>query len=545
MKLALYFHTLRHMRPVQIGSRLAQRLRRPAIDRRPAPPLRPTVGDWLETPAREPRMFASHGFRFLNRQRELSFPAGWNDPAVDQLWLYNLHYFEDLFARDAAARRAWHLELVERWPRENPPFEGRGWDPYPLSLRIVSWIKWSLAGEVLSAAVLDSLAQQTRNLAQRIEYHLLGNHLLANAKALVFAGLYFAGDEADRWLRQGCDLFCREFAEQILPDGAHFELSPMYHALILEDVLDLLNLWQVYRVAPESPWRELATRMRHWLAAMCLPDGRITLFNDAAFGIAPEVAELDAYAARLGLPPIPAPTEGITHLADSGYVRLQHGDAVAVVDVGEIGPAYIPGHGHADVLGLEFALGPQRVIVNSGTSVYYGNDRQRERERATAAHNSVEVDGHSSSELWGNFRVARRAHPCGLRVQVEGETLVVSCAHDGYRRLPGRVTHRRTFTLEKHTLTIEDQLEGSYDQAYARFHLHPEVVVTFRTASEFELQAGAWQMVFTTNARECRVEATQYHPEFGLAVPNRCLVVPVEQGRATCKFAWGSQPAAK
>ena len=41
--------------------------------------------------------------------------------------------------------------------------------------------------------------------------------------------------------------------------------------------------------------------MRAWLAAMTHPDGGPSFFNDAAFGIAASRADLEAYAARLGL----------------------------------------------------------------------------------------------------------------------------------------------------------------------------------------------------------------------------------------------------
>jgi hypothetical protein len=54
-----------------------------------------------------------------------------------------------------------------------------------------------------SAECVHSLAVQARHLSRRLEYHLLGNHLFANAKALVFAGLFFQGDEADAWLADG------------------------------------------------------------------------------------------------------------------------------------------------------------------------------------------------------------------------------------------------------------------------------------------------------------------------------------------------------
>jgi uncharacterized heparinase superfamily protein len=32
-----------------------------------------------------------------------------------------------------------------------------------------------------------------------------------------------------------------ELPEQVLADGGNFERSPMYHAIFLEDVLDLIN----------------------------------------------------------------------------------------------------------------------------------------------------------------------------------------------------------------------------------------------------------------------------------------------------------------
>lgn len=151
-------------------------------------------------------------------------------------------------------------------------------------------------------------------MSRRLEYHLLGNHLLANAKALVFAGLFFSGGQADSWLRKGLKLLRAQLPEQILADGGHFERSPMYHAIILEDLLDLVNLAETYGHGA-ADWRTVVQRMLRWLNAMSHPDGGIAFFNDAAFGIAPTLAELADYARRLGvsLPPIPvAEGEGRT-----------------------------------------------------------------------------------------------------------------------------------------------------------------------------------------------------------------------------------------
>ena len=71
------------------------------------------------------------------------------------------------------------------------------------------------------------------------EYHLLGNHLFENFKALCFAGLYFKSKESGKWFNKGLRGLKEQVKEQILQDGGHFELSPMYHCIILEGMLDL------------------------------------------------------------------------------------------------------------------------------------------------------------------------------------------------------------------------------------------------------------------------------------------------------------------
>ena len=146
---------------------------------------------------------------------------------------------------------------------------------------------------------------------------------------------------------------------------------------------------------------------------MTHPDGRIAFFNDAAFAIACEPEALEAYANRLELAPISSPQTALTALTESGYLRLQLGSALALLDVAAIGPDYLPGHAHADTLSFELSLFGQRVLVNSGTSCY-GISQERQRQRSTAAHNTVVIDAVDSSEVWSGFRVARRAKPMGL-----------------------------------------------------------------------------------------------------------------------------------
>jgi len=539
--IALYVRTLRYLRPVQLYGRVWRALRRPRPDLSIAPPRRLPANALTPPARRRPSMIAPGDFIFLNKQGTLGSAVDWNAPAQEKLWLYNLHYFDDLNAEAAEERNAWHTEMLARWVAENPPGQGNGWEAYPLSLRMVNWIKWALAGNSLDPTWIQSLVIQARYLRDSIEWHLLGNHLFANAKALAFVGAFFTGHEADDWRREGLDILARETPEQALADGGHFELSPMYHSIILEDLLDLINLTRVYpglfpQAAVEG-WRDAVSRMRRWLAVMIHPDGEISFFNDAAFGIAPAPSALDAYAVRLGQGACDPLWEDVIHLPQSGYIRVQTGDVVALLDVAAVGPDYLPGHAHADTLSFELSLGEARVIVNSGTSVY-GAGHERLRQRSTAAHSTVEVDRENSTEVWGGFRVARRARPRGLEIARREGALVVKGAHDGYTRLRGHVIHEREWRFQDCCVSVTDTLHGELREAIARFHFHPHVAAEGAGLEGRLSIPGGREATWTLSGGQGRIVAGAWLPEFGLSIPNQRLEVALTDAKCTTTFAW-------
>lgn len=463
-------------------------------------------------------------FWFLEEEHAVASPQDWNGAGWPRLWIYNLHYHDDLAADGAETRALWHGELLSRWMAENAPGRGPGWEPYPTSLRIVNWVKWALSGAVFEDALRHSLAVQARHLGNRLEHHLLGNHLWANAKALLFAGAFFDGPEAEGWRGRGLHLLRRELGEQILPDGGHFERSPMYHAILLEDLLDLLRLANVFpglfQGDDVARWRETAGRMLRWLRVMTHPDGGVSFFNDAAFGIAPELAALEAYAADLDVAAPALSSFGIEALPDSGYVRMTLGPAVLIADVAEIGPGYLPGHAHADTLSFELSVHGVRRVVNGGTSTY-AEGPERLRQRGTASHSTVEVEGQDSSEVWSSFRVARRARPFGVAWGEEEGALWLEGSHDGYRRLPGRVTHHRRWRLSLGGLEVEDRLDGRFEAARARFPFAP-----------------GGNLPWIVEGGEGRVVRGIWHPRFGYAEENDVLeVVPASAAWRT-RFPW-------
>jgi uncharacterized heparinase superfamily protein len=238
--------------------------------------------------------------------------------------------------------------------------EGVAWQPYPVSRRIVNWVKATLCGRTLPLACVESLAVQARWLSQRLEYHLLGNHLLMNAKALLHAGLFFDGREAHRvGQHAGSQSSGNRSGSRFCRTERTSSSARCITAAVLEDLLDVVNILRAYGQPAPAEWFTAIARMQQWLLTMTHPDGAIAFFNDAAIGMAPTTAELEAYGARLGLRMLKEPAGALALLEPSGYVRASAGDAYLVCDCAAVGPDYLPAHAHADTLSFELSLGKQ------------------------------------------------------------------------------------------------------------------------------------------------------------------------------------------
>ena len=383
-------------------------------------------------------------FTFLN----ISAPfPGWSDTSRGMLWAYNLNYMDWLVQDGLSAEEgaAWIDRFAGSFP-EN----GIGQDPYPTALRMHNWIKFFiLHPEQRTAAREDSLYRQYRLLRKRIERHIDGNHLLEDAFAL-YAGAVWFGEK--KGTERFGSLLERLLGEQILPDGAHFEQSPMYHCILLERLLDCCNL------RPTEEMERQAGRMLGHLESIIWGDGDIPLLNDSAQGVAPAPALLRAYARRLGLEAAPLP------LRECGYRRLAAGTMEAVVDAGGITASWQPGHSHADCFNYELRIAGCPAVCDSGISTYEKNSR-RLWERSTGAHNTVSVGGRDSSEVWSGFRVGRRACVKLLEDRPDG----VFAVHDGF----GSCLHFRSFRIEGSGFTVKDSLSVEAD-AVSRIHLAPE-----------------------------------------------------------------------
>lgn len=521
MSIGRTLRTVRHLKPVQVGNRLWRTFRRPSPRLGPPPPRR-AIGALAQQCPRPQSLIEDDLVRLLGIDRRLEGAGDWNRTDWPKLWLYALHYHDGLRSADSAADIK--HRFVTRWMGENPPLSGNGWEPYPLSLRIVNWVFWLSGGARPDPAILDSLAVQVRALEDQLEYHLLGNHLWANAKALIIAGLFFEGAEAERWYSRGLAIAAAQRDEQFLADGGHFELSPVYHQLMTEDLLDLIAFsWAAGRPLAQA-WTATAQRALEWLSAMTRPDGSVPLFNDSFEAAAPPSCALFAYGERLGLSRPSAPRLGLQRLEQSGYARWRSEGFDAWVDVGRIGPDYIPGHGHADCLGFELFASGRPLIVDTGVSTYERSDR-RLYERGTMAHNCVTVGDCDQAELWASFRVGRRPNVLGLTADATS----LGAEHDGYDRLGAR--HRRTFAFGARSLLICDTVRRSRlgPAATARFHFASTEQVSI---GEQGAMAGPLRIRWSAEGK-ARLEPCRIASGFGTTSDSHCLAIDFETSLET------------
>lgn len=543
-KIARYYHTLRPLKCEQIWFRLKYRLLKPKVAT--VEPLR-SLGhkQWSfeSLHVSERSLWENGEVRFLNKSAVIRHAEDWNDTKHDKLWLYNLHYFDDLSAQGAERRVDIQKAFILQWIEQNPAPFGNGWEPYPISLRLVNWVKWCQRNNVYDEKIITSIHQQAELLMQRLEYHILGNHLFANAKALCFVGSFLADQLGSKYLGKGLELLEREVEEQFLADGGHFELSPMYHCILLWDLLDLFNLANVAGDSELSKqrdrWRGVIQKGLNWLNTMNHPDGDISFFNDAAFKIAPSPSALLAYAQLIGISPEGNVPEALVTLKESGYSRLESGPLVLFFDHAEVGPSYLPGHAHADTLSVELSVYSQRVFVNSGTSEY-GTGNERQRQRSTAAHNTIQINEENSSDVWAGFRVGRRAHIVAVDSDAKPEKVRVTAVHNGYCFRYKGLSHTRTCIVSKDTLVIEDKLGTQFTSAKAYFHLHPEVKTKLIHSKSILLTLQSGQTLVFNSSESIRIEPTTWHPEFGKSVATSCLVIDMNSTNLVCELTLGT-----
>ena len=412
MRPGLYLHALRAARTRQLRARAFRPVTRRRFPVEPTPSFAPASGpvDLWRSGA-----FATTPLAGAGSERLRTFHA---------------QYGEDVLQLSREGDGAGARSAMEAWIKSHPPRLGDAWHPYPVSTRVGNWLAaLALAPDAATGRIEESLWRQLLHLERNVEDDVLGNHVIRNARALVLGGLAFG---STRLLDLGASLLARELPEQILSDGGHYERSPVYHLVVLRDLLE------VDAAAPGLVAADALERMRRFASALSRPDGLPALFNDGGFDLAPALE-------------LPRPAEGLSVFPETGYAVVRTGTLWLAFDCGAPSPNFLPAHAHADALSFQLWRDGTPVVVDPGTYTYAAG-ADRDWFRSTRAHSTVSVDG-DQFELWGAFR-------SGPLPKVE---LIEASETDLVAAVTGRtgVRHVRRIRLGVDEVVVEDRLEGA------------------------------------------------------------------------------------
>jgi len=435
-------------------------------------------------------------------------------------WLTGDEKYGEVFAR--------HLSS---WIEQNPPGLGVNWSSsLEIAFRSMSWI-WAFhffkdSDHLTPSLFLDALKHLHRH-GRHIErylskYYSPNTHLTGEG-----LGLYYLGTQlpffkrAERWRKLGENILTTEIEKQILPDGVYFEQSLWYQRYSVDFYLHFVILRSLfggpYLNTDAARVEDRLQTAFDWMMSVTQPDGSTPLIGDDDGGrtLPLTKARPDDFRGSLAVSAIIfdradhkfvsgniqedvfwlTGSDGIaaynrlnavepeltsTDLRDGGYCVMRDGwsdaDNHLIVDAGEVG-ALSGGHGHADALSIVASINGQPLLIDSGTYTYHESSELRDYFRSTSAHNTLEIDGLSSSEPGSAFAWRTRANATIDRWISIGRFDYFEGSHDGYRRLASPATHTRSILFLKGDYwIIRDVVETDGEHAYSlNFHFHPSV----------------------------------------------------------------------
>jgi len=461
-RIILLLNTLKYLKATQIYYRIYYFIRNKFFKKRYDKILNREVNplNWDDCLLYPITYLKPNTFKFLNLEYEFKETIEWNFYEFGKLWTFNINYFD--FLNQEKIQVSEGLFLIKDYIKKNETLK-EGKASYTISLRGMNWIKFLSKHKIVDDEINQMLYNHYQILSNNIEHHLLGNHILENGFSLLFGAYYF---KDEMLYKKASIILHEELNEQILQDGGHFELSPMYHKIMLHRILDCINLIKNNSFKKNelvSFLEQKAVSMLGWLETLTYKNGDIPNVNDSTYDIAPLSSQLYFYAKRIGI------SWKKNELKESGYRKVVKEKYELFVDVGHVGASYQPAHVHSDTFSFELVVNNTPFIVDRGISTYEKNNI-RQDERGTVSHNTVQIGSREQTVVWGGFRVAKRAKIVKL---LEAKN-IISATHDGYKSMG--IYHTRKFISDEFSLLIEDKLSknSNYKQE-AHYHFHPNI----------------------------------------------------------------------
>lgn len=373
--------------------------------------------------------------------------------------------------------------FIENWIDSCSEATNVRWEPYPTSIRLINWVKAILSKKIASEKAESLLNFHADIVLRKLERHLGGNHLLTNAKALIFYG-FASKSHGEKYLDIGLSIFENQLSIQQLETGYNYELSPMYHALFVEDLLDIYSLGfhneKINNFLLKNKFHDRIYKALTCLEFFTCPDGSVCRFNDSVDFVAPTLTQLIQFAEENGISFTETKQYALAAKELNGYYLIRNEAITVYFDGARVGPDELPGHAHADTLSIEVFVNGFPFLRNIGTSCY-GDDAQRMYERSSSAHNNPVLNSLNSSDVWSGFRVGKRAGVIyrDSKLDLATEIVTAEAAHNGYSSYfsKGSRIVSRKISLSGNSLIIEDNVHqaSNSDELNLYFHFHNEI----------------------------------------------------------------------
>lgn len=461
------------------------------------------------------------------------------------------------------------LAEIEHWVDLNPPFKGINWNSgIELALRLVSLlVVFSLAGEAVTPPQRLKFWQTLHVHGVWLSRYISAFSSANNHRTAEGLGLFLLGSlcpiftESSRWRTLGRDLLEETADLQILEDGVGAEQATAYTAVVVEMLLLGHHVAKASGRPMSAHYREKLTLAGEYLRWFIDEGGNVVHIgdDDNACVIGPFHPEqhyvgsvLNSLANIVERPDLLVPgapahlrdllfghtltraegPHGVRTFAAGGYTVGRHktgkGDMLVAFDHGYLGYLSIAAHGHADALSVWLHCGGQPVFVDAGTYLYHSGGEWRRYFRETRSHNTLMIEGKSSSTISGHFNWSQKASAVLLQCRQEGKAWIAEAEHDGYKSSFGCLHRRQLEVAPGRGLTVRDRLIGGQPVAVEiSYMLHPDLtaeiengvitvqkdgVVLVRIRGEGDLNASLWM------PGDPPGEAAWYSPSFGKKV---------------------------
>jgi hypothetical protein len=376
------------------------------------------------------------------------------------------------------------------------PFQQQTWSAYGISRRLLVYCGLIPLLPNFSTSFQEIFWSQffaeTAHLYAFLELDIRGNHLVKNYTALLVATSVLeripsSREQARVWRKHVVSALPSLFQAQLLPDGIHYERTPMYHLWVLQDLLTCVSWLKTDDSACLQRLLPLATTMFQAAYRWRHSSNQLPLLGDSSQPQMPDLEGLQRYAVFMlpDEPPYqavlhamaPPPDTPLLHpFPQAGFAVFRHArlNASLVMDCGDFGPRALPAHSHCDLGHFEVHVDQTPIIVDSGVSDYTPS-LLRDYFRGTAAHNTVWLPGEEQADIWGSFRVADYPDLQQREVEQDASGAKVTVRYENYNR---HYQHQRSiYSVSGHFWVVQDWLphvrpEGR--ECYSLLHIHPD-----------------------------------------------------------------------